>query len=277
MRKADMKRVVALLLLLAVGATLGCRPPTAPGLKVVTTTTLMAGVVERVAEDRALVAFIVPPTQHPGNFDVRPGDIRELAEANLLLVHGWPGETFVREMVAAARNPGLRVETIAVAGNWMIPAAQAEAADRVMAVLAQVDPDHANDYLKAAEAYKGEVRNVESSLKPALEPLKGRPVIASFRQADFLQWAGLKVVGTYGDTEALTPQTVQGLVDKGRKEGARLVVDNLQSAPEAGKAVAEELGVPRLALSNFPGGFDNTETWEKAIRRNVKLITAVEK
>ena len=36
--------------------------------------------------------------------------------------------------------------------------------------------------------------------------------------------------------------------------------------------IAEELGCERIILSNFPGGFDNTETWEKAIDRNVELI-----
>jgi hypothetical protein len=29
-----------------------------------------------------------------------------------------------------------------------------------------------------------------------------------------------------------------------------------------------------VVLSNFPGGFDNTETWEKAIDYNVELLLA---
>jgi len=54
-----------------------------------------------------------------------------------------------------------------------------------------------------------------------------------------------------------------------------LIIDNLQSGQDAGKGVAEELGYRRIILSNFPGGFDNTETWEKAIDRNVELILGV--
>jgi hypothetical protein len=32
------------------------------------------------------------------------------------------------------------------------------------------------------------------------------------------------------------------------------------------------LGAKNLNLSNFPGGFDNTETWEKAIDHNVDIL-----
>ena len=51
-----------------------------------------------------------------------------------------------------------------------------------------------------------------------------------------------------------------------------LVIDNLQDGKDAGKAIAEELGAKQINLSNFPGGFENTETWEKAIDRNVELL-----
>jgi hypothetical protein len=51
-----------------------------------------------------------------------------------------------------------------------------------------------------------------------------------------------------------------------------LVVNNLQDGQDAGKAVAEEISAVNLNLSNFPGGFNNTETWEKAIDYNVTLL-----
>jgi len=79
-------------------------------------------------------------------------------------------------------------------------------------------------------------------------------------------------VATYGRPDSLTPQVVKELVDKGRAGNVSLIIDNLQSGENAGKAIAEELGLKRIILSNFPGGFDNTETWEKAIDRNIELI-----
>jgi len=88
----------------------------------------------------------------------------------------------------------------------------------------------------------------------------------------FVQWAGLNIIATYGRPDSLTPQVVKELVDKGREAKVTLIIDNLQSGQEAGAGIAEELGCERIILSNFLGGFDNTETWEKAIDRNIVLI-----
>jgi zinc transport system substrate-binding protein len=65
---------------------------------------------------------------------------------------------------------------------------------------------------------------------------------------------------------------VKELVDKGRAGKVTLIIDNMQSGQDAGAGIAEELGCARVILSNFPGGYDNTETWEKAIDYNVELI-----
>ncbi len=62
------------------------------------------------------------------------------------------------------------------------------------------------------------------------------------------------------------------LVDKGREAKVTLIVDNLHSGKDAGAGIAEELGIARTVLSNFPGGFEDTETWEKAIDYNVELL-----
>jgi zinc transport system substrate-binding protein len=50
------------------------------------------------------------------------------------------------------------------------------------------------------------------------------------------------------------------------------VIDNLQDGKDAGRGIAEDIGATQINLSNFPGGFENTETWEKAIDRNVDLL-----
>ena len=72
--------------------------------------------------------------------------------------------------------------------------------------------------------------------------------------------------------DSLTPQVVKELVDKGREGKITLIIDNMQSGKDAGAGIAEELGCARVIISNFPGCYDNTETWEKAIDYNVELL-----
>ena len=47
----------------------GCSPATTSKLKVVTSTSMMAQMVERVGGDMVEVVNIVPPAQCPGHFD----------------------------------------------------------------------------------------------------------------------------------------------------------------------------------------------------------------
>lgn len=270
------KRIIAILVFsLSIFVLLaGCQPAVSSKLKVVTSTTLMEYIVQQVGGERVDVVNLVPPNQHPGNFDVKPGDIQKLASANLFLLHGWPGEGYADKLIASANNPDIRVIKASVDGNWMIPSVQTAATDKVRIILSEMDSKNAAAYQKSAEAYERRIQAKETDIKTRLAKanISTIKIIASFRQADFLQWAGFNVVATFGGPLVLTPQTIKDLIDKGKAEGVSLVINNIQDGQDAGLAIAQELGARNLNLSNFPGGFDNTETWEKAIDRNIELI-----
>jgi len=256
----------------------GCSTAKPSKLKVVTSTSLIAQIVERVGGDRVDVVNIIPPAQCPGHFDVKPGDIQKLADADLFLLHGWQGEKFSQDLIASANNPDLSVVTLDIQTtedqNWMVPAVQKEAVDIIVAALCRVDAEKCAVYQELATEYKGIISAKEAEIEARLAPanLTSVNVMCADTQAGFVQWAGFNVVTTYGRPDSLTPQVVKELVDRGRAEKVTLIIDNLQSGQDAGKQIAEELGCKRIILTNFPGGFDNTETWEKAIDYNINLI-----
>ncbi len=275
MKKSNIPAIATLVLGLVIIPVLGgCTPAETSQLKVVTSTSLLAQIVERVGGEMVDVVNIIPPAQHPGDFDATPGDIKKLADAALFLLHDWPGEVFAPGLIASADNPDLEVVRIDIEGNWMTPPVQLEAADKVAAALSQIDSRNSSIYQKLAAEYKDRIVAKEAEIRDKLAEvnLSGINVIGAFWQAGFIQWTGLNVVATYGDPDSLTPQVVRELVDKGREAKVTLIVDNLHSGRDAGAGIAEELGCQRIILSNFPGGFDNTETWEKAIDRNIELI-----
>jgi zinc transport system substrate-binding protein len=268
--------LTAFILLTLVGVMLlgGCTKGESSKINVVTSTSLMEYIVKQVGGERLDVVNLVPPNQHPGNFDIKPGDIQKLANASLFLLHGWPGEGYADKLVASANNPKLTVIKANVDGNWMIPSVQSAATDKVVSILSQIDGKNTAEYQKAVEAYKKRIQAKETDIKARLAKanVASVKVIASARQADFLTWAGFKVAATFASAQSLTPQMVKELIDKGKAEGVTLVINNLQDGKDAGKAIAQDLGVNNLNLSNFPGGFDNTETWEKAISYNVDIL-----
>jgi len=256
----------------------GCEPAKTFQLKVVTSTSLITQIVERVGGDMVDVVNIIPPAQCPGHFDVKPGDIQKLADADLFLLHGWQGEMFSQDLIASANNPDLTVVNINVKvgenTNWMAPPVQQAAVDKIVAALSEVDAENAAVYQELAAEYKDSVTAKEAEIEARLAEanLAGINVICSDMLVGFVQWTGLNIVATYGELDLLTPQVVQDLVDTGREEKVTLIIDNLQSGQDAGAGLAEELGCQRIILTNLPGGFDNTETWEKAVDYDIELI-----
>jgi zinc transport system substrate-binding protein len=270
---------VALALGIVATLTLGaCAPANTVNLNVVTSTSLIAQIVTRVAGDEVSVINIIPPAQCPGHFDVKPGDIQKLVDADLFLLHGWQGEKFSQELIDSADNPDLTVVSLDIqtteSDNWMVPSVQREATDRIADALCQVDSENSAAYQQRAAEYSSAISVKETDLRAELDQLdlSAINVMCAEMQAGFVVWLGLNIITSYGRPDTFTPQEVRELVDTGRETGVSLIIDNLQSGQDAAKAVAEELGCSRIILSNFPGGFTDTETWEKAIDRNVALV-----
>jgi len=244
MKKSGVLLTTIFSLALVVTLLLGsCSPANPAKLKVVTSTSLIAQIVERVGGDRVDVINIIPPTQCPGHFDVKPDDIQKLADADLFLLHGWQGEKFAEKLIASANNPNLTVVSLDVKApstppnwtpppppaNYMIPAVQREATDKVANALSQVDSENSAVYQESAKEYKKKISAKEAEIKAKLNQMNPSEVrvICGGMQARFVQWVGLNIVTTYGRPDSLTPQVVKALVDKGREAGVTLIIDNL--------------------------------------------------
>jgi zinc transport system substrate-binding protein len=274
MKKSSKIIMVIALCCLLLPVCFGCASSTGADLHVVTSTSLLSDIVERIGGDKVDIINIIPPAQCPGHFDCKPGDMQKLADADIFFMHGWQGEKFTQELIDSANNDALVVSVINVEGNWMTPAVQLAAFDTVVTEMCKVDSKNCDFYQDNVNSNKTAIENKGNELKAELEGynLGNVNVLCAEQQAGFVKWSGLNIVGTFGRPDSLTPQVVKDLVDLGKAENVTLIVDNLQSGQDAGKGVAEELGCKRIILSNFPGGFDNTDTWEKAISHNVELI-----
>jgi len=277
MRRPCFLIIIVLVLGLVFASLGGCSPEDTSKLKVVTSTSLIASIVEQVGGDKVDVVNIIPPAQCPGHFDVKPSDIQKLADADLFLLHGWQGEMFSQELIASANNPDLIVIKIDLEGNWLTPPVQIAAIDKITAGLSQLDAGNSSAYQESATEIKDmvEAKGAEVEERLARANLSSINVMCADQLLGFVQWAGFNIVATYGRPDSLTPQVVKELVDKGREGKVTLIIDNMQSGQDAGAGIAEELGSSRVILSNFPGGYENTETWEKAIDYNVELLLGV--
>ena len=267
--------LIGVLLLTLVVLPLGCTGEATSNLQVVTTTSLIASIVEKVGGDKVDVASIIPPAQCPGHFDVKPSDIQMLADAKLFLMHGWQGEMFSTDLVKSANNPELKVVILNIPGNWMTPTVQAQAVGNITSSLAEIDPPNASYYQSNAELELAAITAKGNELKAKLAAgnLSQVNVLCDAQITDLVQWAGFNVVASYPRPEDISAKKMQELIDQGKQAGVVIVIGNLQSGtPDVGVTIASGIGAVQVTLSNFPGGFDDTETWEKAIEKDVNLM-----
>ena len=139
MKKFSGILAVIIISILAMSLLVGCADEETTGLKVVASTSLITQIVERIGGDNVNVVNIIPPGQCPGHFDVKPGDIQQLADADLFLLHGWQGEKFSEKLIATADNDELTVIQVNVMVgenvNWMTPTVQLAAVDKIARVI----------------------------------------------------------------------------------------------------------------------------------------------
>ena len=227
------------------------------------------------------VETLVPPTMCPGHFDAKPSEIAALKKAGCVLLHDWQeAMAGIQSVLRAAQVPGDRVHVIAVAGNWLVPAVQEQAVERVALVLAGLDPARADEYQAKAAKRVELVRRAGESVLSQVGAVgcNGMGVICHDKLSDFLKWAGFAVVGEYGQDGQLSAGRMSDLVREGRAAGVKLVVDNIQGGGlRTGAAIARDTGAVHVILSNFPGGFSEVETWEATLRKNGDLLVRAAK
>jgi zinc transport system substrate-binding protein len=219
-----------------------------PGI--VTSTTLITTIVHQLAGDRFAVTTISPAGLCPGQFDLKPSDVTAANLAKLLLTHGW--EAWYSKLEKGIVPPGPRKVTLATKGNWMVPDVQKQAIDEIAGLLAETDPSLAKTLQKNSELAKVRVDTAAVAARAKLAGVQLPAAIASLHQAQLLGWFGFRVVATYGRAEDFTAQEMTRLARVALDSGVGIIVDNLQSGPNAGKPLAEALKVKHVTLTNFP-------------------------
>jgi zinc transport system substrate-binding protein len=278
MRKKVLIGVLMAVVVGAIVAVLVLTHHAPPSVDIMAGSSLIGNIVEDVADGKLETRTLIPPGTCPGHYDVKTSDIEALANSTALFIHDYQQYyQNVAGAVEAANNPDLIITVLNVTGNWMVPSVQAEAVGKIAQALEQLDPENAAYYQQRAadreQAILAYGEEVEGRLQDA--GVDGVKVICAEMQAGFVSWAGFDVVATFGRPEDLSPAARTQLIDDANQAGAVLIIDNLQSGSETlGTSMEQDTDAVAVTISNFPGGLEDTETWEKAIDENVNLLLA---
>ncbi len=253
-----------------------CAPHTQPLVDIMTGSSFITNIVQDITDGKVKTRTLIPPSVCPRHYDVKPSDIEALAKCQALIIHNYQQnfQNIVRA-VEAAKNPDLIIKVLNVTGNWMVPAVQAEGVSKIAQALGEIYPENATYYQERAADRVQVILTYGEDVKGRLQGagVEGVKVLCAAMQEGFVRWAGFNIVATFGRPEDLTPAQVADLIARAQEAGVALVIDNLQSGSTTlGASIGQDIEAIPVTISNFPGGLENTETWEKAIDKNVDLL-----
>lgn len=273
------KILIGVMIVAVVGALVAVvvlNQPMPPSVDIMAGSSFIANIIQDVSDGELESRALIPPGTCPGHYDVKPSDIEALANSKALFIHNYQQNyENVTGAIEAADNPNLIITVLNVTGNWMVPAIQAEGVGKIAQALGEIYPENAKYYqgnaTEIAQSILDKGEDVRSELTEA--GVEGVKVICAEMQAGFVGWAGFDIVATFGRPEDLSPADLNQLVTQAEQAGVALIVDNLQSGSTTlGVSIEQDIEAIPVTISNFPGGLENTETWEKAIDKNVDLL-----
>lgn len=216
---------------------------------IVTSDTILSGMITSLLPpDRYSVEAILPPGQCPDHYDVKLSDIEKMKKADLSV--SFKGMAFLNK---ATLGGGSQLLVDAAGRNWMAPESYLHGLHVLADELSKRFPEDKDEIMRRREETIRRVKAASNSLVKKIRGagISGKAVIASSLQKEVLEWMGFRVVGEYGRPESMSTREVVRLSKIGRDRQAIAVVDNLQSGPDAGKGIAETLGVPRTLCSRI--------------------------
>lgn len=259
-------RLLAMLILVGSLAATGCAGAGSPpggGLKIVTTTTILADLVKNVGGGRVSVTSIAPAGAHVEEYSPKPEDARKVADASVIVVNGLHLDEWAEDLLRN-RKPGAVVVAVteglpAVDDNphmWFDAELARKYVERIRDGLIQADAAGRDAYGRAAAAYDAELVKLHDELKKkaAEVPAPRRKLVTSHDAWPYFAKAyGFEIVGFVqpeGDKDP-SPSELAALVEKVKRANVPAVFVESQASPKLSEALAKEAGV-RNVVADIP-------------------------
>lgn len=285
-----------LLLTVVLGACSGGSPSgnqDPDALRVVTTTTVFADIVERVGGNRVAVTSIIPSGVGPEDYEPKPDDARKLADAQLVVSNGVGLDNFLDRLIASAGEApprlvlGDAIPTLTVDGEqnphfWLDPTLVKQYyLPAIAAKLIELDPDGRADYETNAEAYGTELETLDAELKDRLAQIPAaNRMLVTFHDAFpyFARHYDFELLGVIlaNVGQEPTASDLAALVEIVRDAGVKAVFSEAQFSPKLTQTLADEAGIRTVVttLYNDALGPAPADTYVGLMRWDVDQIVA---
>ena len=236
---------------------------------IVCTTSAVGSVVEQFLGDTAEVLVLVQPGLCPADFDMKPGYIDAISNAQIVFKQNIQGEFWLNGLLEAAGNSDLTV--VAIPGVYNTPNGAKNYIRGVGGNLSQILSINLDSKTSQLLSEIDDIASLMASQAATLDASNVKVICMSWLKT-FIESAGFTVVATFNPPETLSAGDITSLIRTARNESVALIVDNLQIDTEFGAGVASEVGAEHVVLTNFPSAVPNTETLADMLKYNTEQL-----
>lgn len=206
-----------------------------------------------------------------------PGPLSVVLSSDVPLLHTAEHHNLTKtEQHQVPLEPSKPGPTIANPHIWLDPVIAKSMANRIIAVLCEVDDHHARDYQEQGQKYLSELDNLHQLIRKTVETF-GIKTYVSYHNSwvYFARRYGLEPVGVIEAAPGRnpTPAQIKEIVAQIKKHGIRAVLAEPQFNPRAAEVVAREAGVNVLFLDPM-GGFNvkGRDTYIDLMKYNLSVL-----
>ena len=250
--------LAALALLAGCGSGPSSEGDRAGKVPVVATTTHVADFARAVGGDRVAVTQLLRPNTDPHDYEPRPGDVRDVAEARVVFTNGMGLDPWAADVV---ERSGGRPEVVDLGdgvpfvrkddAHWFQDPRNVHAAvDKVRAALAEADPDGAAAYAAKADSYLRRLGRLDAALRRCFSalPREQRKLLTDHDAFGyFTDRYGIEVVGAVLPSQSTQAQPSAGdtarLARLVEREGVRAIFPSESLNDDVTRALADQTGV----------------------------------
>lgn len=256
-------------------------PVFAAPLKVVTTLSTFANLVEEIGGDHVQVVHIAFPKFNPHFIQPRPSDILKVKRADIFVHAGLDLELWRGPLLDAAGNRGVRPGSpgdldlsrgvallevpdrklsraegdIHLFGNphyWLSPANVKIMTANIADKLSELDPANAGDYREKASLFQARIDEKTKEWLSRIEPYKGYEVLGYHKQWPYLmRFLGLTMEQYLEPKPGVPPgpKHLEFLTDYAKSAKAHCIVQAVYFPDRASKTLSKRTGLAVVKLS----------------------------
>jgi zinc transport system substrate-binding protein len=284
----------------ACGGTNSTPPPaaTAQPLTVVATFVPMYEFTKAVAGDKAQVEILVPPGSEVHDYQMKPEDLKKLAQAKLLIKNGLGLDDFADGLISSSGNAELKVvnasqgvkplsqiealvpivksdkEKPSNSHVWLDPIRAQQQIINIRDALSAIDPGNSASYKSNAESYTDKLQTLDQEYKKALASTSKKEFITFHNAFPYMaDRYGLKQLAIIAIPEdELTPEDVQKTVEAAKRYKVKVLLSEPGVDNKLFTTLSKDLNITVKTIDSLEHGTLDPDYYFKVMRANLEVL-----